>query len=83
MSWAGPVSGATGQRTGRRAHGALAGRRSIGWSGARIRGYDAALICTDHEGPDYGELVRLSRLVVDTRNATRGVCAGSGKIVKA
>ena len=66
-----------------RAHGALAGRRSIAWSRARLRGYDAALICTDHEGPDYGELVRLSRLVVDTRNATRGVCAGSGKIVKA
>ncbi len=66
-----------------REHGALAGRRSIGWSGARIRGYDAALLCTDREGLDYGELVRLSRLVVDTRNATRDVRGGSNKIVKA
>ncbi len=66
-----------------REHGALAGRRSIRWLRARIRGYDAALIRTDHEGPDYGELVRMSRLVADTRNATRGVRGGSSKIVKA
>jgi len=35
--------------------------------------YDCALIVTDHSDYDYRYIVRESRLVVDTRNATRGI----------
>jgi UDP-N-acetyl-D-glucosamine dehydrogenase len=35
--------------------------------------YDCVLIVTDHSDYDYAAIVRESRLVVDTRNATRGI----------
>jgi len=35
--------------------------------------YDCVLIVTDHSDYDYQRIVRESRLVVDTRNATRGI----------
>jgi UDP-N-acetyl-D-glucosamine dehydrogenase len=35
--------------------------------------YDCALIVTDHSDYDYARIVRESQLVVDTRNATRGI----------
>lgn len=35
--------------------------------------YDAVVIVTDHSSYDYGRIVREARLVVDTRNATRGL----------
>jgi UDP-N-acetyl-D-glucosamine dehydrogenase len=35
--------------------------------------YDCVLIVTDHSDYDYGRIVRDSQLVVDTRNATRGI----------
>ena len=35
--------------------------------------YDCALIVTDHSDYDYAGIVRDSQLVVDTRNATRGI----------
>ncbi len=41
--------------------------------------YDCALIVTDHSDYDYPRIVRESQLVVDTRNATRGI--SSPKIV--
>ncbi len=41
--------------------------------------YDAVLIVTDHSGYDYARIVAESKLVVDTRNATKGVV--SDKIV--
>jgi len=41
--------------------------------------YDCVLIVTDHSAYDYGKIVEESRLVVDTRNATRGI--QSSKIV--
>jgi UDP-N-acetyl-D-glucosamine dehydrogenase len=37
--------------------------------------YDAVLIVTDHTSYDYRAIVRQSQLVVDTRNATRGIDA--------
>lgn len=43
----------------------------------------AVIIITDHSSIDYGFVVRHARLVVDTRNATRGVVAGREKILKA
>jgi UDP-N-acetyl-D-glucosamine dehydrogenase len=41
--------------------------------------YDCVLIVTDHSDYDYERIVRESKLVVDTRNATRGI--SSPKIV--
>src|ERR1700719_2995812 len=35
--------------------------------------YDCVLIVTDHSDYDYARIVRESKLVVDTRNATRGI----------
>ena len=37
--------------------------------------YDCVLIVTDHSDYDYEQIVRESSLVVDTRNATRGISA--------
>ncbi len=42
--------------------------------------YDAVVIVTDHSSYDFKRIVEESRLVVDTRNATKGIV--SGKIVK-
>ena len=44
---------------------------------------DCVLIATDHTAYDYATIVRHSKLVVDTRNATKHVTAGREKIVKA
>jgi UDP-N-acetyl-D-glucosamine dehydrogenase len=43
----------------------------------------AVLILTDHSAYDYDWIVKHSRLVVDTRNATKNVREGREKIVKA
>ena len=37
--------------------------------------YDCVLIVTDHSTYDYQRIVAESRLVIDTRNATRGIHA--------
>ena len=42
--------------------------------------YDCLLIVTDHSDYDYARIVRESKLVVDTRNATKGI--KSDKIVR-
>jgi UDP-N-acetyl-D-glucosamine dehydrogenase len=42
--------------------------------------YDAAIIVTDHSSYDYKAIVERSQLVVDTRNATKGI--DSAKIVR-
>jgi UDP-N-acetyl-D-glucosamine dehydrogenase len=47
---------------------------------ANLGQYDCVLIITDHSDYDYQRIVRESRLVVDTRNATRGI--DSQKIVR-
>jgi len=44
---------------------------------------DCVLIATDHSAYDYDFIVRHASLVVDTRNATKGVREGREKIVKA
>lgn len=65
-----------------RHHGAIAGRKSVALDPQVIAAYDAALIVTDHDAVDYPALVAASKLVVDTRNATKAV-ADRQKIVKA
>lgn len=44
---------------------------------------DCVIITTDHSGYDYHWIVKHAPLIVDTRNATRNVREGRGKIVKA
>jgi UDP-N-acetyl-D-glucosamine dehydrogenase len=44
---------------------------------------DCVLIVTDHSSYDWPWIVEHSRLVVDTRNATRGLVAPKGRIVRA
>ena len=43
--------------------------RSIGLGDEELRGADCAVIVTDHTGVDYGRVCRLSKVIVDTRNA--------------
>ena len=47
---------------------------------AELETYDAVVITTHHKVFDYAEVVRRSQLVVDTRNATRGLTEGREKI---
>jgi UDP-N-acetyl-D-glucosamine dehydrogenase len=61
----------------------MAGVRSQSLSVAALRRYDAVVICTDHDGVDYGAIVAASKLIVDTRNATRDVRVGREVIVYA
>lgn len=44
---------------------------------------DAVIIVTDHSAYDFGDIVRHSRLVIDTRNATKGIIGAGDKIVMA
>ena len=48
-----------------------------------LKSHDVALITTDHTNFDYQWIVDHSNLVVDTRNATRGLTRGRDKIVQA
>ena len=66
-----------------REHAALAGRKSVDLTEKAVSGFDATLICTDHDAVDYLALVRASKLVIDTRNVTANVDVGQEKIVKA
>jgi UDP-N-acetyl-D-glucosamine dehydrogenase len=42
--------------------------------------YDCVLIVTDHSDYDYAKIVLESQLVIDTRNATKGIA--DSKIVR-
>ncbi len=46
----------------------------------KLEQYDCVLIVTDHSDYDYREIVRSAQLVVDSRNATKGII--SDKIVR-
>jgi UDP-N-acetyl-D-glucosamine dehydrogenase len=48
-----------------------------------LRAQDCVLIVTDHSAYEWPWVVENSPLVVDTRNATRGVAAPAGKVVRA
>ncbi len=51
-------------------------------SDAMLATYDCIIIATAHRAFDYPQIVRHSRLVVDTTNATRNVTEGREKIVR-
>ncbi len=48
-----------------------------------LSGMDAVIIITDHSDYDFGEIVKHANLVIDTRNATKGIKEGREKIVMA
>jgi UDP-N-acetyl-D-glucosamine dehydrogenase len=50
-------------------------RRSIDLTDEALSSADCVVITTDHTAVDYERVVRLAKLVVDTRNATRGIQA--------
>jgi UDP-N-acetyl-D-glucosamine dehydrogenase len=56
---------------------------SVELSDQVLRETDCVLIVTNHSVFDYERLLRLAPLVVDTRNATKGMREGREKIVKA
>jgi UDP-N-acetyl-D-glucosamine dehydrogenase len=55
--------------------------KSVELSPERLATYDCVLIATDHTSYDYDAIVRHSKLVVDTRNATRHVKQDREKVV--
>ena len=55
--------------------------KSVPISKDALAKYDAAIIATDHSGYDYHAIVDGSKLVVDTRNATRRVTRNRDRIV--
>jgi UDP-N-acetyl-D-glucosamine dehydrogenase len=54
--------------------------KSVPLSGETLGKYDAVVIATDHSTYDYAAIVDASKLVVDTRNATRRVIRNRHKI---
>ncbi len=65
-----------------REHDDMSGRKSIQFDLKLFSSYDAALICTDHDGVDYLAIAGAIDLVIDTRNAMKAVVHRSG-IVRA
>ena len=65
-----------------RAHPHLAGQKSSPFSSFTLTNYDAVVILTDHKAIDYALLASHAKLIVDTRNAMRGMKM-RGKLVKA
>ena len=55
--------------------------KSVGLSEKKLKEYDCIVIVTNHSQYDYSWIVKNSRLVIDTRNATKGL--KSKKIIKA
>jgi UDP-N-acetyl-D-glucosamine dehydrogenase len=47
-----------------------------------LRRVDCVVIVTDHSNIDYGWVVKHARIIVDTRNATKGIVATRNQIVK-
>ncbi|HAY06989.1 MAG TPA: nucleotide sugar dehydrogenase [Hyphomonas sp.] len=67
-----------------RDHPEFAGMESVPLTEKALKDYDCVLISTDHDAVDYEALVRNSRLVIDTRNATARIPDNlKAKVVKA
>jgi UDP-N-acetyl-D-glucosamine dehydrogenase len=56
--------------------------KSVPLSAENLMKYDCVVIVTDHSNYDYEFIVKHSKLVVDTRNATKNLNP-SNKIIKA
>jgi len=56
--------------------------RSVELNAKALAGYDAVVIATDHSSYDYQQIADAAQLVVDTRNATKGITRSHGKVVR-
>jgi UDP-N-acetyl-D-glucosamine dehydrogenase len=63
-----------------REHAHYAGKKSVTWGEVEVRGFDVAVIVTDHKGVDYEGLRSWVPVVVDSRNVYKGDVDG---VVKA
>ncbi|HKV05110.1 MAG TPA: nucleotide sugar dehydrogenase [Candidatus Acidoferrales bacterium] len=63
-------------------HYDFSNKRSVPLNSKTLASYDCVLIATDHSSYDYEAIVRDSKLVVDSRNATRRVKQGREKVVQ-
>jgi UDP-N-acetyl-D-glucosamine dehydrogenase len=61
-------------------HYDFSNKKSVELTPEHLASYDCVLIATDHTSYDYEAIVRNSKLVVDSRNATRRVKSGREKI---
>jgi UDP-N-acetyl-D-glucosamine dehydrogenase len=66
-----------------REHGHWAGTKSVSWNRRVIVSFDAVIICTAHRSVNYRQLAQWSRLIVDTRNAMKGIPTQPGQVWKA
>lgn len=66
-----------------REHGHLPAMQSRELTADFLADQDAVIIATDHSAYDFEFVVRHAQLVIDTRNATRGIVDGRAKIRKA
>ena len=64
-------------------YGRLPGTELAELTDVDLKNADATLLLTDHDAFDYERIVRLSQIVIDTRNATKNVGAHRDKIVLA
>jgi UDP-N-acetyl-D-glucosamine dehydrogenase len=55
--------------------------KSVDLTDEELSGADAVVIITDHTAVDYQRVVKLARVIVDTRNATAKLKKGKGRIV--
>ena len=67
----------------KRKWGEMEGMKSRELTAEFLESQDCVVIATDHSAFDYEFIVEHSKLVVDARNATKGVTKGREKIVKA
>ncbi len=58
-------------------------KESVELTAENLQKYDCVLISTDHSSYDWEFIVKHSKIVVDTRNATKNVLENRDKIVKA
>ena len=61
----------------------LTGRRSVELDATVLAGFDAAVICTDHDSVDYAFVLDHCPLVIDTRNVCARLGLSSARVVKA
>ncbi|MFQ5778542.1 MAG: nucleotide sugar dehydrogenase [Terriglobia bacterium] len=56
--------------------------RSVPLESKRLAEFDCVVIVTDHSTYDWQEIVAHARVVIDTRNATRGITRGREKTIR-
>ena len=59
------------------------GMKSVPLTPAKLKTYDCVVISTDHSAYDYDMIVKCSKVVVDSRNATAGVKGPKKNVYKA